>query len=240
MPSPIQAVTFDAAGTLFHLAEPVGKTYARFARRHGHDLASDAIERAFHQAWRLAEAPHGVTASQAENPDDAEKSWWHRLVAETFRLAGSSPSGSDALFEALFAHFGKAEAWQLYPETLPVLDSLAGRLPLAIISNFDRRFHSVSAGLGIAGYFSQVLLSGEIGAAKPSPRLFSAAREALNCAPEAIFHVGDDPIADWQGARNAGFQVFELSRPANSLQDLPPALMALSPGTFACAPSDHG
>jgi FMN phosphatase YigB (HAD superfamily) len=33
-------------------------------------------------------------------------------------------------------------------------------------------------------------------------------------------HVGDDVVADWQGAKEAGLQVFQLERPRNSLWDL--------------------
>ena len=35
----IQAITFDAAGTLFRLAEPVGRTYAHFGRKFGVEAA---------------------------------------------------------------------------------------------------------------------------------------------------------------------------------------------------------
>ncbi len=239
MPPPIQAISFDAAGTLIHPAEPVGQTYARFGRLHGYAVDPDTLDRAFREAWRRAGPLHGDTPISSEDSDKSEKSWWQHLVAETFRLAGAAPiAHADALFEDLFHYFGTAEAWRLYPEVMTVLKSLASRYPIAVISNFDRRYHSVSLGLGISGFFSHILLSGELGAAKPSPRLFGAARDALNCPPETILHVGDDPIADWEGARACGFRVFELSRPAMSLRDLPLPWPDFSPGTFACAPSD--
>ena len=40
----IRCVFFDAAGTLLEVAEPVGKTYARFARRHGLAVEAAALE----------------------------------------------------------------------------------------------------------------------------------------------------------------------------------------------------
>src|SRR5207302_528021 len=52
---PLGAVTLDAAGTLFEVAEPVGVTYARVAARHGIGVTATELDRAFRAA--LAGAP---------------------------------------------------------------------------------------------------------------------------------------------------------------------------------------
>jgi FMN phosphatase YigB (HAD superfamily) len=43
----IRAIVFDVGGTLIYPADPVGETYARFARAHGVKLAAEATTAAF-------------------------------------------------------------------------------------------------------------------------------------------------------------------------------------------------
>jgi len=53
-------------------------------------------------------------------------------------------------------------------------------------------------------YFSAVLISEEMGIAKPDPRFFHAAAEALGIAHSDLLCIGDNPAADVGGARAAG------------------------------------
>ncbi|MCB1088348.1 MAG: HAD-IA family hydrolase, partial [Verrucomicrobiae bacterium] len=119
-----------------------------------------------------------------------------------------------------FESYRNPEMWRLYSETEEVLAALSPRYRLGVISNFDRRFHDIATGLGIEKCFNVVSLSGEIGAAKPDGAIFHFAEARLGLPRERILHVGDEPEADWWGARKAGFQVFELLRPESSLRDL--------------------
>ena len=59
--------------------------------------------------------------------------------------------------------------------------------------------------LGLAEFFSDYIISGNIGFEKPRPEIF---HYALGVAgnPEICYMVGDNPVADIQGAKNAGMQ----------------------------------
>ena len=74
--------------------------------------------------------------------------------------------------------------------------------------------------LGVSKFFSRVFLSSELGADKPDPEIFRRALHWSNARPAETLHVGDDPVRDWEAARAAGLEVFELRRPNNSLHDL--------------------
>src|SRR5207244_3250580 len=104
----LRAVTFDAAGTLFDVAEPVGATYARFAARHGIALAPDAAERGFRAAFASA-PPLAFPAGDPERRAADERAWWHGLVKRTFGSASATPA-FDRCFAELFDHFGRPEA----------------------------------------------------------------------------------------------------------------------------------
>ena len=218
----IHAITFDAAGTLFRLAESVGRTYARFGRRFGIETEEAALESGFRAAWKSAPLMHAATDRAPANVREIR--WWKSLVDHSFRHAGANRALTGEEFQELFAHYAAAEAWVLYPETLEVLDQLWTRIPLAVLSNFDARFRPIAAGLGIDHYFDPVVLSGEVGFAKPDRAIFEIACTRLELAPEQVLHVGDDAAADWNGARRAGLRVFELDRSHGTLRDLLPLL----------------
>jgi putative hydrolase of the HAD superfamily len=52
------------------------------------------------------------------------------------------------------------------------------------------------------------------GAAKPDAKIFAALREMAGVPADQILHVGDDPITDVVGARQAGMQSAWLNRNA--------------------------
>ena len=224
---PVEAVTFDAAGTLFELAEPVGQTYARYGRAHGWSLSAEELEQGFRDAWRAAPRFGTIQdGTRSETGNEREKAWWRNLVAATFSKARDSQHlpqpriVSGPLFNDLFDHYAHGNAWQLFPETIRTLTRLREKgLPVAVISNFDSRFRQIAEDLGFLSNFAVIQLSGEFGNAKPDLSIFAATADQLSLEPERILHIGDDPGADWQGGREAGYQVFELRRPLLSLEN---------------------
>ena len=213
----IKAIFFDAAGTLIYLRKPVGQTYAKIAAGHGLEIEPSLLERAFKTTWKTSPAP--VRSANVPSEDD-DRSWWHDLAAETFRSAlGKSVSEEtfEPLFENLYTHFAKPEAWQVYDDTFEALEFFKRQARLFVLSNFDRRLHSVLEGLKLTPFFENVLVSSEIGFSKPDPRIFEAALQIANVPASACLHIGDDDRCDFQGAQSAGWQTFLLQRPTIDL-----------------------
>jgi|GEM_PF-84987 len=216
-----RAVFFDAAGTLIRLREPVGQTYSRIADESGIQLLPDAADAAFKKGFRsLAPPDYTDVASAAET---IEREWWQRLVlqvlVEECGVRGVTPE-ADACFEKLFGHYGKGDAWSLYPDTLEALSGCqAAGLKIYVVSNFDRRLHGVLEELGLTAYLDGVIISGETRCRKPDPAIFHAAVSRAGHTASECLHIGDDPRADWEGAAAAGLRVFHLKRPGNGLLD---------------------
>ncbi len=222
------AICFDAAGTLIYLPRPVGEHYREVAIRFGVDLDADALDKAFKKTWAAAPARESQEGPRA----DDDKEWWRALVEQVLARVLSPEQATEfnfgAFFEAVYTHFAHRGVWLAYPEVHEVLAHLKrnGYL-LAIISNFDRRLHPVLADLGLTDFFETVVISSEVGADKPDPRIFMHALDRLGVQPGEVWHVGDDPKRDW-GAEALGLRVFRLERPGHTLHDL---LAALDPGT---------
>ena len=211
----IRAVFFDAAGTLFHLSRSVGWHYRDVALRHGADLREDDLNGAFRRVWRNAGAPHETDGAR---PDD-DRGWWRALVGRVLDECGSAPGlDRDAYFSELWSEFTRPGVWEFFPETIEVLAALKNRVRLCVVSNFDSRLRTILSHLGVAEFFDGIVISSEIGADKPSAKIFSAALARASVAASEALHVGDEPEADWLGAERAGLRAFRLQRPENSLR----------------------
>lgn len=100
-----------------------------------------------------------------------------------------------------------------YPEVPEVLEELRERgYRMGVVSNWELDLPEVLARAGLRHFFDVVVASAAVGAAKPDPRIFWVALEALDAAPPEAVHVGDSYEADVQGARAAGISPVLLDR----------------------------
>jgi putative hydrolase of the HAD superfamily len=201
----LKAITFDAGNTLIRLSRPVGVTYADVAKRFGADLNPVDLEHGFRAAWktvpRLPDMP-------GPRPDDG-RTWWREVVKQTLENARVEVEPFDGFFDAVYQEFTLPGVWRLEPGALELLQDLrrAG-FRLGIISNFDLRLHQILKHVGVLDLFEQVIVSSQVGAEKPSPRIFEEALRRFAVEPGELLHVGDEEKADGDGARALGIQAF--------------------------------
>ncbi len=86
----------------------------------------------------------------------------------------------------------------------PLLEALASRYRLGIVSNFYGNLSAVCDDCGIAGLFDIVVDSTRAGATKPDARIFEIALAALDVRPSEAVFVGDSRPRDMAGARALG------------------------------------
>ncbi|MEO8012355.1 MAG: HAD family hydrolase, partial [Dokdonella sp.] len=103
---------------------------------------------------------------------------------------------------------------ECYADTTAALTRMAARYPLVSISNGTAELERI----GLHGHFRFSVSASEVGVAKPAPDIFHHACERLGIAPEHVLHVGDDPLADVVGARDAGMRTVWLDRQAAAWQ----------------------
>jgi FMN hydrolase / 5-amino-6-(5-phospho-D-ribitylamino)uracil phosphatase len=110
---------------------------------------------------------------------------------------------------------------EFYDDVRPALTRLRGAYRIFAVSNGNADL----ARCGIADLFDGHITAISAGAAKPDARIFAALAEMARVDPEEVLHVGDDPLADVVGARQAGMQTAWLNRESRSwpLALAPPA-----------------
>jgi putative hydrolase of the HAD superfamily len=211
-----RGLLLDAMGTLISLRESVGDSYAALARGHGMAVEAAAIDAVFPAIYRQA-PPLAFAERSGEDLLEAEIGWWGDRISETF-AALELPPPTPALRRALFDHFAEPERWLVYGEVATQLRAWrqAG-LRLAVVSNFDSRLHGLLQSLGLRDLLDAVVISSEVGAAKPDPRPLQLALAALGLTADQAWHIGDSPD-DVAAARAAGLQCLriERERPAQS------------------------
>lgn len=97
---------------------------------------------------------------------------------------------------------------ELYPDAVPLLERLFGRLPLVALTNGNADVHRV----GMGHYFVAAHSAVEVGAAKPERPMFEAAAYSTGVPMETLIHVGDDPVTDVAGAARNGLRAIWLNR----------------------------
>ena len=105
-------------------------------------------------------------------------------------------------------------ALSLYADARDLFTRLARtRLRLALITNAasDSAREAVAA-LGIEERVSTVVVSGELGVAKPDAAIFAAAAQSVGVDPGDAWHVGDSLRTDVAGAKAAGLGAVWLNR----------------------------
>lgn len=165
----VKVIFFDATGTLIHLPRGVGFHYAGVAARFGWKADADSVGRAFRALWSEMPPPEITRAPKV----DDDRSWWRALVERVLDVTGA-PGDFDreGYFAAVYDEFAQPGVWALYPETIDVLDALAARFQLNVLSNFDRRLRTVLDHLGVCDRFEHLIISSEAGADKPDPWIF--------------------------------------------------------------------
>jgi putative hydrolase of the HAD superfamily len=211
----IRAIVFDVGGTLIYPADPVGETYARFARAHGVKLPAEATTTAFREAMKCS-----TPRAKGTIPNDGnDRAWWKQVVTRSMHEnAFADPAAFDAFFEDVYLHFAKAEAWGIYPEVLEVLEALRDHpVDLVVLSNWDARLHTVLDGCGLGEYLNRRFISAELGWEKPDPAIYRHVAEILRLSPGSLLSVGDDSKNDVEGPRKAGWQAMQIERPKRDL-----------------------
>lgn len=209
--TPPRALFLDLDGTLLD-GSGAGEAFARTCSEVAARLTGVSAERLFaanREVW-AAYWPEVEPDWNLGRLDGAAVSLevWRR----TLRACGHADEALARRAQETQARYSHGSR-RLFDDARHLLHRLAGRLPLALVTNgaSDTQREKLRA-LGIEDRFAAIVVSGEHGVAKPDAAIFHVALAALGVAPEQAWHVGDSLAADVGGALNAGLTAVWLNR----------------------------
>lgn len=201
----IRALSVDVHGTLLLPRASIGELYAEGCRRHGIMAEAATLEAAFFAAFKKLRQQWPVPYGR----DEADaRAFWFRLIAETV-----GPACHDALCDDLFTTFAAGSTWHRLPQAAEAIALGRDRgLPVIGCSNFDSRVRGLLRHHDL--HLDDLVISAEIGKAKPDPAPLHAVAERAGCAIEAVLHIGDNEGDDGGAARAAGCAWLPVDRGA--------------------------
>lgn len=137
-----------------------------------------------------------------------------KVFSAILALRGEEPVPALLVAEmALLFRIRTTDRLSPFPGAFPLLETLKGRVKLAIASNAQRLFTIPElTRFAMAEYFDAIVFSSDVGVCKPHPKLFNRALEALSLQPERAIFVGDNLEADIGGAQGAGMKAVWVNR----------------------------
>ncbi|QFR00546.1 HAD family hydrolase [Streptomyces phaeolivaceus] len=194
----IKAVLWDVDDTLFDYTEADRAGMRDHLAAEGLLLGYGSVEEALTR-WRELGGVHWRRFAAGEGDWEATR----RDRVRDFQGRPLTDTEADAWFERYVAHYERA--WSLFPDVVPVLDTLAASHRHAVLSNSslpvqERKLRA----LGVWDRFETVLCAEQLGVHKPAAEAFHVACEALELPPHEVAYVGDHPEIDGRGAADAG------------------------------------
>ncbi|WP_392339684.1 pyrimidine 5'-nucleotidase [Moritella marina] len=201
-----QWILFDADETLFHFDAFKGLQlmFSRFS------IDFDRDDFSHYQTVNLplwVDYQDGkITATQLQNR--RFQLWADKLKVTTQTL-------NSAFMTAM------ADICCLLPGALALINALNGKVKMGIITNgFTELQHVRLEKTGLKGVFSPLIISEEVGVAKPDIGIFEHALIHMGeLKREQVLMVGDNPHSDILGGMNAGFDTCWLNSESAALPE---------------------
>ncbi len=212
-----QAILFDLDDTLFSLRACEAQALLRTLVDAGllPALPADFAEAyaTISSGYWAARSADGVT--QYSREDVITYSW-----RDFLSLHDLDASRAIELARQFWREFCRATA--LNPGAEAVLGRLSESYRLGMITNgySDSQRGRLKAA-GLLDVFDPLLISEEVGLAKPDARIFQMALARLDLPPEAVLYVGDSIGHDREGCRRAGIEFCYYCPEPTASDDLP-------------------
>jgi putative hydrolase of the HAD superfamily len=161
------------------------------------------------------------------HPGDPAR-WWEAveaLIARALLRAGIEPATCAELARAVHARFIDPRiGWQPFDDAIPALTALSeAGWTNAIVSNHVPELADIVIGVGLQAHVDRIFSSALVGFEKPNPELFRHVLRSYQ-NPREVWMVGDNPVADVDGAEALGHRAILVRASLGNLPHAAPGL----------------
>jgi len=208
MPYPYRAVLMDADDTIFDFAAGNRRAVNQMMDEIGyhHPDRFDQYQEINHACWEALERGE---MTQAE----LQVARWARFL-ERYGVERDAVQTADRFVEIL------GQQVILLPHAEEVMKFIASRMPVVILTNGITSVQkSRMAKSAVRDYIHDLVISQEVGIAKPNPGIFRYALERLGVQSHEVIMIGDSATSDIKGANNAGIDACWYNPKGKSLPE---------------------
>ncbi|EGQ8512267.1 HAD-IA family hydrolase [Vibrio parahaemolyticus] len=198
----IDSIIFDAGGVLMFIKEFRSSIIKRVLLAKGCDIA--LIDRALADL-QIFDQQFFAKYKIVDWSD--EKQW---LQERSIRVS-NFVNADNLLAEQLFHIALDTHQYQLYSETLEVLERLREKYRLFVLSNATATLDWAFDSLGIRQYFEKIMISSYVGSEKPNREIYVHALSSFALNPSSTMFI-DDKIENVVAAQACGIQAYHLQR----------------------------
>lgn len=189
----VKYIFFDVSGTL--LGKPIlFQKINEVLSSHGYNIAINELK-----------FKHKLLAEVIHFPDRTNENFYNHFNAELLRLLGIIPT--PALLKTIFTNCTYLP-WEKFDDT-QVLSEI--EIPMGIISNFNTTLKDKLQQF-FGSVFKDILVSEELGVAKPALAFYEKALEKLNYKPNEVLYIGDSLKLDIEPASSLGIKSLLIDR----------------------------
>lgn len=198
----IDSIIFDAGGVLMFIKEFRSSIIKRVLLSKGYETTQ--IDRALADLQMFDQKFFAEFKIVDWND---EKQW---LQERATRLS-NFVNGDNLLAEQLFHAALDTHQYQLYSETVEVLERLKEKYRLFALSNATATLDWAFDSLGIRPFFEQVMISSYVGSEKPNREIYDHALCSFSLNPSSTMFI-DDKVENVFAAQACGIQAYHLQR----------------------------
>jgi 2-haloacid dehalogenase len=195
----IRALFFDAFRTLYDSYSTHADATRMIVELHGLDIDPEV----FHTKW-----DEFILSGWKDGEFMLQWPMFELCLEQTFQHFGVSGYDTKTGIKLWLDLVAGAP---LFPETKQVLESLADKFDLAIVSNTD----NFEIGMCLKNHplpVKKVISSEDSRCYKPNRKIFDDALRAFGITADEAVHIGDSQFADVLGASNAGIRSIWINR----------------------------
>lgn len=205
-------VSFDVGYTLITPHREADATVTGLLAELGVVPASEVLKQAYARAERLFLEdyfrPLNETWTADEHIERFYTQYYVQLLAD---LGVDDPHGEYA--RIIIQRYLDPANWRMYDDVQTALDALRDDgYRIGATSDWGTNLLQILHALGLSRSLEWVVISGAMGAAKPSPHFYELMVARAGVPADQIVHVGDSYYADVQGARTVGVDAVLIDR----------------------------
>jgi putative hydrolase of the HAD superfamily len=176
-----------------------------YASEH-HSACRDLGIASWEGLWATFEGAHPLISPLQGFVEGYRQKTWTRCL----ELAGRNPELASEISRMYIE--GQRAGHPLAPGASDLVRRAVSTGPVALVTNGPPDIQRLKLEqTGLAGHFSAVVISGELGRGKPDPEVFLSAVDALGAEAQTAVMVGDNWERDVEGALSAGLGAVWIS-----------------------------